>query len=235
MTPEQLKASILQRAMEGKLVPQNPNDEPASELLKRIKAEKEKLISEGKIKRDKKETEIFRGDDGKHYGKFVDGSTQEIDVPYDIPDTWEWVRFSTLVEIVRGGSPRPIKDYLTSEVDGINWIKIGDTEKGEKYINNVKEKIKKSGLNKTRFVKKGTFLLTNSMSFGRPYILKFLSLISGAVVKNLNSDKVASILIPLPPLAEQQRIIEAIESALEKVDEYAESYNRLEQLDKEFP
>lgn len=66
MTPEQLKASILQRAMEGKLVPQNPNDEPASELLKRIKAEKEKLISEGKIKRDKKETEIFRGDDGKH-------------------------------------------------------------------------------------------------------------------------------------------------------------------------
>lgn len=63
MTPEQLKASILQRAMEGKLVPQNPNDEPASELLKRIKAEKEKLISEGKIKRDKKETEIFRGDD----------------------------------------------------------------------------------------------------------------------------------------------------------------------------
>lgn len=53
MTPEQLKASILQRAMEGKLVPQNPNDEPASELLKRIKAEKEKLISEGKIKRDK--------------------------------------------------------------------------------------------------------------------------------------------------------------------------------------
>ena len=176
-----------------------------------------------------------------------------------------------MVEIVRGGSPRPIKDYLTSEVDGINWIKIGDTEKGEKYINNVKEKIKKSGLNKTRFVKKGTFLLTNSMSFGRPYILnvdgaihdgwlaisnyenslnrdylfyilssnvvysQFLSLISGAVVKNLNSDKVASILIPLPPLAEQQRIIEAIESALEKVDEYGESYNRLEQLYKEFP
>ena len=271
MTPEQLKASILQRAMEGKLVPQNPNDEPASELLKRIKAEKEKLISEGKIKRDKKETEIFRGDDGKHYEKFADGSAQEIDVPYDIPENWEWVRFSTLVEIVRGGSPRPIKDYLTSEVDGINWIKIGDTEKGEKYINNVKEKIKKSGLNKTRFVKKGTFLLTNSMSFGRPYILnvdgaihdgwlaisnyenslnkdylfyilssnvvysQFLSLISGAVVKNLNSDKVASILIPLPPLAEQQRIIEAIESALEKVDEYGESYNRLEQLDKEFP
>ncbi|VFH76077.1 restriction endonuclease S subunit [Streptococcus pneumoniae] len=101
MTPEQLKASILQRAMEGKLVPQNPNDEPASELLKRIKAEKEKLISEGKIKRDKKETEIFRGDDGKHYGKFADGSTQEIDVPYDIPDTWEWVRFKNSLKKAR--------------------------------------------------------------------------------------------------------------------------------------
>ncbi len=59
MTPEQLKASILQRAMEGKLVPQNPNDEPASELLKRIKAEKEKLISEGKIKRDKRKLRYF--------------------------------------------------------------------------------------------------------------------------------------------------------------------------------
>lgn len=77
MTPEQLKASILQRAMEGKLVPQNPNDEPASELLKRIKAEKEKLISEGKIKRDKKETEIFRGDDGTNKGNifFLDFTT----------------------------------------------------------------------------------------------------------------------------------------------------------------
>ncbi|BBA58639.1 type I restriction-modification protein subunit S [Streptococcus pneumoniae] len=139
-----------------------------------------------------------------------------------------------MVEIVRGGSPRPIKDYLTSEVDGINWIKIGDTEKGEKYINNVKEKIKKSGLNKTRFVKKGTFLLTNSMSFGRPYILN----VDGAIHDGwlaISNYEIASILIPLPPLAEQQRIIEAIESALEKVDEYAESYNRLEQLDKEFP
>ncbi|VLV23295.1 type I restriction-modification system S protein [Streptococcus pneumoniae] len=107
MTPEQLKASILQRAMEGKLVPQNPNDEPASELLKRIKAEKEKLISEGKIKRDKKETEIFRGDDGKHYGKFADGSTQEIDVPYDIPDTWEWVRLNDITSYIqRGKSPK---------------------------------------------------------------------------------------------------------------------------------
>ncbi|HEM2549299.1 TPA: restriction endonuclease subunit S [Streptococcus suis] len=188
-----------------------------------------------------------------------------------MPDSWEWVRFSLLAEIVRGGSPRPIKEYLTTESDGINWIKIGDTEKGGKYINNVNEKIKPSGLNKTRFVKKGTFLLTNSMSFGRPYILnvdgaihdgwlaisnyesaldknflfyllssktiysQFLKLISGAVVKNLNSEKVSSTLLPLPPLAEQKRIVAQIERALEKVEAYAENYHKLQELDRAIP
>ena len=243
--PDKLKKSILQYAMQGKLVEQDPNDESVEVLLETIRAEKQKLFEEGKIKKKDLEIPIVsQGDDNSYYEE----------VPYEIPKSWEWVRFSTLVEIVRGGSPRPIKDYLTSEVDGINWIKIGDTEKGEKYINNVKEKIKKSGLNKTRFVKKGTFLLTNSMSFGRPYILnvdgaihdgwlaisnyenslnrdylfyilssnvvysQFLSLISGAVVKNLNSDKVASILIPLPPLSEQTRIVDKIEQSFAHID-----------------
>ena len=243
--PDKLKKSILQYAMQGKLVEQDPNDESVEVLLETIRAEKQKLFEEGKIKKKDLEISIVsQGDDNSYYEE----------VPYEIPKSWEWVRFSTLVEIVRGGSPRPIKDYLTSEVDGINWIKIGDTEKGEKYINNVKEKIKKSGLNKTRFVKKGTFLLTNSMSFGRPYILnvdgaihdgwlaisnyenslnrdylfyilssnvvysQFLSLISGAVVKNLNSDKVASILIPLPPLSEQTRIVDKIEQSFAHID-----------------
>lgn len=243
--PDKLKKSILQYAMQGKLVEQDPNDESVEVLLEKIRAEKQKLFEEGKIKKKDLDISIVsQGDDSSYYEE----------VPYEIPKSWEWVRFSTLVEIVRGGSPRPIKDYLTSEVDGINWIKIGDTEKGEKYINNVKEKIKKSGLNKTRFVKKGTFLLTNSMSFGRPYILnvdgaihdgwlaisnyenslnrdylfyilssnvvysQFLSLISGAVVKNLNSDKVASILIPLPPLPEQSRIVDKIEQFFAHID-----------------
>ena len=243
--PDKLKKSILQYAIQGKLVEQDPNDEPVEVLLEKIRAEKQKLFEEGKIKKKDLDISIVsQGDDNSYYEE----------VPYEIPKSWEWVRFSTLVEIVRGGSPRPIKDYLTSEVDGINWIKIGDTEKGKKYINNVKEKIKKSGLNKTRFVKKGTFLLTNSMSFGRPYILnvdgaihdgwlaisnyenslnkdylfyilssnvvysQFLSLISGAVVKNLNSDKVASILIPLPPLPEQSRIVDKIEQSFAIID-----------------
>ena len=270
MTPERLKASILQRAMEGKLVLQDSNDEPASELLKRIKVEKEKLIKEGKIKRDKNETEIFRGDDGLHYEKFQDGSVKQIDVPYEIPGSWKWVRFNNIASILRGGSPRPIKDFLTDSIDGINWIKIGDTEKSGKYITDTREKIKKSGLSKTRLVKKGSFLLTNSMSFGRPYILKidgaihdgwlsvsdfkssitedflyyfllsrvaysqFLQLISGAVVKNLNSEKVASIFIPIPPLNEQARITQKIKQALSKVNDYHELFNTLRKLNNSF-
>ena len=206
-----------------------------------------------------------------HYEKFQDGSIKQVDVPYEIPESWGWVRFNNIATILRGGSPRPIKDFLTDSIDGINWIKIGDTEKSGKYITDTKEKIKKSGLSKTRLVKKGSFLLTNSMSFGRPYILKingaihdgwlsisdfestttedflyyfllsrvaysqFLLLISGAVVKNLNSEKVASIFIPIPPLNEQARITQQIEVALSKVDDYHELFNTLRQLNNSFP
>lgn len=77
-----------------------------------------------------------------------------------------------MASIARGGSPRPIKDFITNAKDGINWIKIGDAEQGGKFIFSTSEKIIPEGLKKTRYVKKGDFLLTNSMSFGRPYILK---------------------------------------------------------------
>ena len=158
------------------------------------------------------------------------------------------MRLNNICDVARGGSPRPIKDYITEAKDGVNWIKIGDTEIGGKYITSTKEKIKPSGVSKSRFVKEGDFLLTNSMSFGRPYILKtcgcihdgwlvispiansyntdflynllssqfaknqFIGKVTGAVVKNLNSDKVANSLFPLPPLEEQKRIGERIES-----------------------
>lgn len=85
---------------------------------------------------------------------------------------WEYKRLGSLCNIVRGGSPRPIQDYLTDSEDGLNWIKIGDVAVGSKYITSTKEKIKKEGLSKTRQVFKGDFILSNSMSFGRPYILK---------------------------------------------------------------
>ena len=86
--------------------------------------------------------------------------------------TMEFRKLGDLCEIERGGSPRPIDDYITDEEDGLNWIKIGDVDIESKYITQSKQKIKPSGLNKTRSVHRGDLLLSNSMSFGRPYILK---------------------------------------------------------------
>ena len=269
MTPEQLKASILQRAMEGKLVPQNPNDEPASELLKRIKAEKEKLISEGKIKRDKKETEIFRGDDGKPYEKFADGSVQETKVPYDIPENWEWVKIRNIGTITSGGTPKSSEPlYYGGE---IIWITPADMGKQQnhKFFKTSSKLITELGLQKSsaKLIPKNSIVYSSRAPIGyinivredfttnqgcksvTPLIINinFLYWIlqcrtkdiilrsSGTTFKEISAMEFGSTIVPLPPLSEQQRIVEAIESALEKVDEYAESYNRLEQLDKEFP
>ena len=84
---------------------------------------------------------------------------------------WEYKKFGEVCTIERGGSPRPITDFITNDVNGINWIKIGDTKEGSKYITSTKEKIKPEGVKKSRLVHKGDFILSNSMSFGRPYIL----------------------------------------------------------------
>ena len=81
-------------------------------------------------------------------------------MPFEVPESWEWTTIGCICEVARGGSPRPIKDYITKEADGINWIKIGDTEKNGKYINSAQEKIKPEGKRKSRYVHKGDFLLT---------------------------------------------------------------------------
>ena len=98
MTGKQLKNSILQWAIQGKLVPQDPNDEPASVLLEKIRAEKAQLIKEGKIKKDKKESIIYRGEDNSYYEKFADGKVVCIDdeIPFEIPKGWEWCRICHL-------------------------------------------------------------------------------------------------------------------------------------------
>ena len=220
-----LKSKVLDLAMRGKLVEQDQNDEPASVLLEKVKAEKEQLIKEKKIKKSKTLPPI----------------TDE-EKPFDIPDSWEWVRLGNVLTILRGGSPRPIKKYLTDDPNGINWIKIGDSTTNSRYIDHAAEKIIPEGLHKTRVVHKGDFLLSNSMSFGRPYILKidgavhdgwlilsdydklldknylyyllssnyinlqFKSLATGSTVKNLNRDRVANTIALVPPLQEQKRI-----------------------------
>ncbi len=176
MDTKALRQKILDLAIRGKLVPQDPNDEPASVLLERIRAEKQQMVKDGKLKAKdiKNDTVIFKGDDNLHYEQFADGTVKciEDEIPFELPDGWAWERLGNITTIARGGSPRPIKSYLTTELDGVNWIKIGDTEKNGKYIFSTKEKIKPEGIAKSRYVKSGDFLLTNSMSFGRPYILK---------------------------------------------------------------
>ena len=171
-----LREKILDLAIRGKLVPQDPNDEPASVLLERIRAQKQQMVKEGKLKAKdiKNDTIIFKGEDNLHYEQFQDGSVKciEDEIPFEVPEGWVWERLGNISLIARGGSPRPIKSYLTNDENGINWIKIGDTEKDGKYIYSTKEKIKPEGVLKSRYVKSGDFLLTNSMSFGRPYILK---------------------------------------------------------------
>ena len=92
--------------------------------------------------------------------------------PGDNPKAWPMANLADLFDIARGGSPRPIDDFITDDPNGINWIMIGDTSEGGKYISSTKKRIKPEGARRSRTVKPGDFLLTNSMSFGRPYIMK---------------------------------------------------------------
>jgi len=163
--------------------------------------------------------------------------------------SWPMVPLGDIFEIARGGSPRPIDQYITDDPDGVNWISIRDASNSSKYIRKTEKKILPSGVSKSRRVKPGDFLLTNSMSFGRPYILqtsgcihdgwlvlssdkevvdqdyfyhllgsdfiyrKFALLAAGAVVKNLNTDLVKTVSVPLPPLPEQRRIAAILDKA----------------------
>jgi restriction endonuclease S subunit len=167
---------------------------------------------------------------------------------------FEKVELENLCLIERGGSPRPIGEFLTKDTNGINWIKIGDAKINSKYIDNTNEKIISEGSEHSRKVKKGDFILSNSMSFGRPYILNidgcihdgwlvlsdfsnkinkdFLYYIlsssivkkqfekeaRGAIVKNLNINIVKKVIIPLPELNEQERIVNFIEAKLTTVE-----------------
>lgn len=123
--PERLKKSILQEAVQGKLVPQDPNDEPASVLLERIRAEKQKLVAEGKIKKDKHESVIFRRDNS-HYEK-LDGIERCIDdeIPFEIPDSWEWVRFYNIASFQNGDRSKNYPNRNEYVSNGVAWINTG--------------------------------------------------------------------------------------------------------------
>ncbi|RUO97988.1 restriction endonuclease subunit S [Hyphomicrobium sp.] len=234
-----LRRFILDLAVRGKLVPQDPSDEPASELLKRIAKEKALLVKEGGFSSLEGSVELTKAE------------------PFAIPASWAWCLLDDIAGIARGGSPRPIKSFLTEDPRGIPWIKIGDSTRGTIYIDTTEERIKPEGLSRSRLVVPGDLLLSNSMSFGYPYITNISGCIhdgwlvirtpenhisklyihrmflseyakqafsiaaAGAVVQNLNADKVRRLQVPLPPLAEQRRIVA-------KVDELMDLCDRLE-------
>ena len=129
MTGQQLKNSILQMAVQGKLVPQDPNDEPASVLLERIRAEKEQLIKEGKIKKEKNPSVIFRGADNLPYEKV--GKNEPVciadEVPFEIPESWEWCRLGTILQKLTDGTHSTPK-YTAR---GIPFISVKDISSGK--------------------------------------------------------------------------------------------------------
>ena len=132
MNGKQLKNSILQWAIQGKLVPQDPNDEPASVLLEKIRQEKERLIKEKKIKRDKNASIIYRGEDNSYYEKILaTGEVKCIDeeVPFEIPQGWEWERIGNLFETTSGSTPLSRNpDYYQN--GSINWVRTTDLNNG---------------------------------------------------------------------------------------------------------
>lgn len=233
MTAQDLKNSILQLAVQGKLVPQNPSDEPASELLKRIHAEKVTACHAGIIKKDKKLPNI-----------------EEAELPYDTPDTWEWLRLGQLCQLLDGVKMSGVKyPYLEA-----------------KYL---RGKIEGTNIDSGKFVKKGTMLiLVDGENSGEvffasedgymgstfkvlyipeavyvPYVLYFLLLKkqlfrnrkTGAAIPHLNKELFFNLLFPVPPLAEQERIVAKIEELLPLVSEYDETEKRLSALNAEFP
>ena len=128
MTAQQLKNSILQMAVQGKLVPQDPSDEPASVLLERIKAEKQELIKAGKIKKDKKSSEIFRGASRNLPYAFCEQIGKEIrdisdEIPFEIPDSWEWCRLGICLDVRDGTHDTPME--LSRNVQSENTQNLG--------------------------------------------------------------------------------------------------------------
>jgi len=175
---------------------------------------------------------------------------------------------SELILIERGGSPRPIEKFITDSEDGVNWIKIGDAQEGSIYITQTKEKIIREGTKKSRYVQPGDFLLSNSMSFGRPYILtidgyihdgwlvlrdergifnkmflysllsseyaksSFEAMAAGSVVKNLNKELVGRLLVPVPPMEQQEAVALLLEQSDKSKFELQEAIKKVDNLIK---
>ena len=264
MTAQQLKNSILQMAVQGKLVPQDPNDEPASVLLERIRAEKERLIKEKKIKREKNPSVIFKGADNTPYEKIGD-EVHPLDTPFDIPESWEWVRHNDLFEI-SGGSQPPKSKFISEARDGyIRLYQIRD------YGNNpvpvyipisAASKISHKGdillarygasLGKVFWAEDGAYNvamarvipLYETELISKEFLFLFYqsSLYQSVIHANsrsaqagFNKEDLSSLLFPLPPRSEQERIVCAYEKLQTFLNAYDDVAHSLATMNKDFP
>ena len=266
MNGKQLKNSILQWAIQGKLVPQDPNDEPASVLLERIRAEKAKLIKEKKIKKDKNESIIYRGDDNSYYEKFLaTGEVKCIDdeIPFEIPQGWEWTRIGNIFNHTSG------KQQSSSNKNGgtpQKFITTSNLYWGYFVLDNVKVMNFTEKEIKTSSATKGDLLvceggagygrsaiwnydydicLQNHIHRLRPlvdgtceYVYYFIYLQKesnnlasvGTAMPGLSANRLKSLLIPLPPIVEQNRItnkLKEVFTVVEKYDKVQEELNLL--------
>ena len=266
MNGKQLKNSILQWAIQGKLVPQDPNDEPASVLLEKIRQEKERLIKEKKIKRDKNASIIYRGEDNSYYEKILaTGEVKCIDeeIPFEVPKGWEWTRIGNIFNHTSG------KQQSSSNKSGGTPQKFITTSNlywgyfvldSVKVMNFTEEEIKSCSATKgDLLVCEGgagygrsaiwnedyDICLQNHIHRLRPlvdgtceYVYYFIhlqkesnSLVSiGTAMPGLSANRLKSLLIPLPPLAEQNRITNKLKDVfpiIEKYDKAQERHNLL--------
>ena len=261
MTAQQLKNSILQMAVQGKLVPQDPNDEPASVLLERIRAEKERLIKEKKIKREKNPSVIFKGADNTPYEKIGDEVRSLADeVPFDIPDSWEWVRLGTVIELQSGQDMTP--DKYNDCGKGIPYITgASNIENGIVLINRWTEYGR-------AFAYRGDILLTCKGTVGTMAVLQepqvhiarqimairpiselyvpYIQLVLDTLVENLKAaaksmipgiarEDVLQSLFPVPPVSEQKRIVQKVSDLSPCLEQYAAADTKLLSLNTVFP
>ena len=219
-----LKKSVLQEAIQGKLVPQIPEEGTAQELLERIKAEKQKLVKEGKLKKSAlNDSVIFRGDDNKYYEQ-IGSEVSEIDLPFEIPNSWSIVRLNSICQLtdglkatgkqclldakyLRGRSSETIVEQGKLVCKGDNIMLVDGENSGEVFI------VPQDGYMGSTFKQ-----LWISSSMYEPYILAFIQFYKetlrnskkGAAIPHLNKELFYSLIIGVPPLQEQRRIVEKI-------------------------
>ncbi len=251
MNGKQLKNSILQWAIQGKLVPQDPNDEPASVLLERIREEKARLVKEGKIKKDKNESIIFRGDDNSHYEKFADGTVKCIDdeIPFEIPAGWSWCKIKHICTMQAGkniSASKIFTEYSDSHpyrcVGGNGLRGYTDSYNTSGHYSIVGRQGALCGcLN----IENGDFYATEHAvvvdTYGiipTAFIYYFLTALNlnqyatATAQPGLAVSNIIEVMFPLPPIQEQQRIFEQIELIIPLVNKYEQSRSKLDSLNK---